>query len=191
MEFRKPDQTTESAQKVGSDHLTHHRDDLRGREAVNKIREFVEKVDTCFFVTAVREDGSSGARPMAVREVDDAGNFWFLSAKDTHKDHEVQVDAEVRLYFQDAEHADFLEVTGRATVSQDRARIKQLWEPGLKNWFTEGENDPRISVIKVTPEDGYYWDTRDRDLASGIRMFIAGFLQEPLRDKSQSGSLHL
>jgi len=29
-------------------------------------------------------------------------------------------------------------------------------EPVLKTWFTEGENDPRIGVIKFEPEEGCY-----------------------------------
>ena len=47
-----------------------------------------------------------------------------------------------------------------ATVSEDKEKIKELWEPLLKTWFTEGIDDPRISVIKVDPTEAYYWDNK-------------------------------
>ena len=37
---------------------------------------------------------------MAVQEVDDAGNLWFLSAANSHKNAELGQDSSVQLYFQ-------------------------------------------------------------------------------------------
>ncbi|WP_373890118.1 pyridoxamine 5'-phosphate oxidase family protein [Massilia sp. DJPM01] len=39
---------------------------------------------------------------------------------------------------------------GVATITRDKARIKELWNFILKTWFTEGEHDPRITAIKIT-----------------------------------------
>ena len=61
----------------------------------------------------------------------------------------------VRLYFQGSPHSDFLDLNGRASVASDQAKIEELWEPVIRTWFTEGVDDPRITVIKVTPSDGY------------------------------------
>ena len=58
-------------------------EDLRGRAAVRKIREIVEKSKNCFFCTAVTSSGSDGARPMNVRKIDASGVLWFLSAEDS------------------------------------------------------------------------------------------------------------
>ncbi|MGE3509589.1 MAG: pyridoxamine 5'-phosphate oxidase family protein [Vicinamibacterales bacterium] len=33
-------------------------------------------------------------------------------------------------------------------------KIDELWEPLAKTWFTEGKDDPRITVIKVAPRRG-------------------------------------
>ncbi|RZJ63456.1 MAG: general stress protein, partial [Flavobacterium sp.] len=43
----------------------------------------------------------------------------------------------------------------------DKEKIKELWDPMMKVWFTEGVDDPRITVIKVAPTKGYYWDTKN------------------------------
>lgn len=168
----------------------HNQENLFGREAIEKIQQIVDAAKSCFFCTAVTTAGSSGARPMDVRKIDDEGNFWFLSASDTHKNLEVDIDPEVRLYFQASAHSDFLEISGVATVSRDREKISELWEPILKTWFTEGESDPRITVIKVTPTDGYYWDTKHGNAVAGIKMIIGAAIGKTL-DDSIEGRLQL
>jgi len=134
--------------------------DLSGAEAVEQIKTIVDKAQSCFFCSVVKVAGSTGARPMNVRQVDDQGNLWFLSPVDSHKNQEIAIDPAVTLYFQGSPHSDFLEIFGRATITQDKAKIKELWHPTIATWFTEGVDDPRITVIKVSPRDGYYWDTK-------------------------------
>ena len=127
---------------------------------------------------------------MSVQQVDDEGNLWFLSANDSHQNKELALDPSVKLYFQGSAHSDFLQLTGRATISTDRAKIKELWEPIIKTWFTEGVEDPRITVIKVTPTEGYYWDTKHGNAVAGIKMLIGATLGKTL-DDSIEGKLNV
>ncbi len=164
--------------------------DLRAKEAVAKIKELVGKAQTCFFCTALATADSTGARPMSVQEVDDDGNLWFLSADDSHKNLELARDPSVKLYFQGSAHSDFLMLSGVATVSRDKGRIKELWHPIIKTWFTEGVDDPRITVIKVVPTGGYYWDTKHGNAVAGIKMLIGAALGKTL-DDSIEGTLQV
>jgi general stress protein 26 len=160
----------------------HNRADLSGAKAVEKMKELVDKAETCFFCTAVTADGSIAARPMSVQEVDDHGNLWFLSADDSHKNEELARDPSVRLFFQASAHSGFLTLAGTANVSRDKARIKELWEPIVKTWFTEGKDDPRITVIKVAPTEGYYWDTKHGAAVAGAKMLIGAAIGKTLDD---------
>lgn len=137
-----------------------NRGDLIGSKAVDKINELVDQAKSCFFCTKVGLGDSGGSRPMNVRQVDDQGNLWFLSASDSHKNLELERDASVTLHFQGSPYSDFMTLRGRADVLRDRAKIKELWEPVLRTWFTEGIDDPRITVIKFAPTEGYYWDVK-------------------------------
>jgi len=119
---------------------------------------------------------------MSVQQVDDQGNLWFLSAVDSHKNKEIGLDPRVRLFFQGSPHSDFLEINGRASISKDKAKIKELWEPIIKVWFTKGVDDPRITVIKVAPESGYYWDTKHGNAVAGIKMMIGAAIAKTLDD---------
>ena len=157
-------------------------ENLSGAKAIERIRQVAEKAQTCFFCTEGSASESGGARPMNVRKTDEAGNLWFLSADDSHKNAELAQDSLVKLYFQGSTHSDFLYLIGRATVSRDKVKIKELWEPVLKTWFTEGIDDPRITVIQVAPVEGYYWDNKHGNLVAGVKMVIGAITGQTLDD---------
>lgn len=160
-------------------------EDLQGHKAVQKIKEMVEQAQNCFFCSAVAMGDSSGDRPMNVRQVDDEGNLWFLSASDSHKNQELALDPNVKLYFQGSKHSDFMQLNGEATISKDPEKIRELWSPLVQTWFTEGMDDPRITVIKVTPTEGYYWDTKHNTAVAGVKMLIGAALRKTMDDSIQ------
>lgn len=162
--------------------------DLDQEDAVKKIKELTDKAKTCFFCTHASDERFMAVRPMSVQQVDDEGNFWFLSAVDSHKNEEVSMDGKVQLLFQGSAHSDFLCINGKATISKDRNKIKELWEPIVKAWFTEGVDDPRITVIKVEPEHGYYWDNKHGNAVAGIKIMIGAAMGKTL-DDSVEGKL--
>lgn len=142
-------------------------ENLSGEAAIEKIKALIEKSSTCFFCTNIKTNKSFDTRPMAVQKTDDEGNLWFLSASDSKKNTEITKDPNVQLLFQGSDYADFLSIYGKAEINTDQEIIKDLWKPILKTWFTEGEHDPRITVIKVIPSEGYYWDTK-HNMAAGL-----------------------
>src|ERR1700761_2686110 len=133
-----------------------NRKNLIGDEAAKKIKELAEQAQSCFFCTDLSSGKPFATRPMSPQKVDEQGNVWFLSADDSHKNAAIQKDPSVQLLFQGSHHSVFISLYGTATISKDKEKIKELWEPIVKTWFTEGEDDPRITVIKVEPQDGYY-----------------------------------
>jgi len=167
-----------------------HVENLHGQAAVEKIRELVKHASTCFFCTAITTGRAVPTRPMSVRQVDDRGHLWFLSASDSHQNQQIAADPAVQLLFQGSPHSDFLTLYGRASISRDRAKVEELWEPILKTWFTGGIDDPRITVIRVTPTDGYYWDTKHNRVIVFAKM-IAGAIRGKTMDDSIEGKLYV
>jgi general stress protein 26 len=159
-----------------NDSNAHSRHDLAGGGAVEKIREVVDKADTCFLVT------HGGVRPMGVRECDEQGVLWFLSDKHSQKNAQIEADSNVELYFQASEHSGFLHLTGQATVLQDKALIDKLWTPLARVWFNEGKDDPCISVIRVQPQQGQYWDNKHGDAVAGVKMLVGAVLGKQFDD---------
>jgi len=165
-------------------------ENLYGKEAINKVRELTDKASTCFFCTNINTGKPFSVRPMTVQKIDDAGALWFLSAVDSFKDQELENDRHVQLLFQGSDYSDFLNVYGTATLSQDKEKIKELWQPMFKTWFTEGVDDPRISVIKVEAMEGYYWDTK-HNKAIGLIKRVAGAITGKTLDDSIEGNLNV
>lgn len=174
---------------INEQQVEDNREDLAGPRAIERIREMVKKSPTCFFCTAVSTSGSSATRPMSVQEVDDDGTLWFLSARDSHKNLELEREPAVRLFFQGGEHSAFLTLTGSAQITTDKARIHALWEPVLKTWFTEGEDDPRITAIAFRPQGGYYWDNKHGRAVAGIKMLVGAAIGKTLDDSIEGNLL--
>ena len=162
--------------------------DLQGNKAGEKIKELAGKSHTCFFCTGIKKGQPITVRPMSVQKMDEAGNFWFLSANDSHKNQDIQQDNKVQLLFQGSAHSDFLSVYGTASISTDKELIKELWEPIFKTWFTDGVDDSRISVIKVQTEEGYYWDNKHGNAIALVKM-AAGAIMGKTMDDSIEGEL--
>lgn len=159
-----------------------NRQDLDGLDAVKRMQDMVDDAASCFFHTESGVGPSRGVRPMSVREVDDAGHIWFLSASDSYKNRELAASPAVTLHFQAGAHAGFLALEGRAEVLTDRARIKELWNFMLRTWFTEGEDDPRITAIRFVPERGYYWTNKHGGAIAGAKMAVGAAIGKTLDD---------
>ncbi len=155
---------------------------LAGSEALEKIKELAKKAGSCFFCTKIVSGQAFSTRPMAAEMIDDDGNFWFLSANDSHKNAEIAVDPAVQMLFQGSAYSDFMTLYGKTTISTDKEKIKELWDPTMKTWFTEGIDDPRITVIKFSPTDGYYWDTKHAMFVAFAKRMVGAVIGETLDD---------
>jgi len=162
--------------------------DLVGQEGIEKIKELAKAAGSCFFCTKIVSGKAFDTRPMSAEKVDDSGNFWFLSANDSHKNQELSEDPAAQLLFQGGSYSDFLSLYGYATISTDKAKIDELWDPMMKVWFTEGKDDPRITVIKFTPTEGYYWDTK-HNMAVGLVKRTYGAIVGETYDDSVEGTI--
>lgn len=157
-------------------------ENLRGKEAVEKIKELTEKAGSCFFCTRILTGHQFHSRPMVPEKIDDDGNLWFMSAKDSHKNKEIIDNPAVQLLFQGSSYSNYLSIYGNATISTDRKMIEELWKPTMKTWFTEGIDDPRITVIKISPTDGYYWETKNGIAVATVKRLYGAIVGETYDD---------
>lgn len=163
---------------------------LIGTEALEKIKELAKAAGSCFFCTKIVSGEPFATRPMAPEKIDEEGNFWFLSASDSHKNAQIEQDPAVQMLFQGSSYSDFMMIYGNATISRDKQKIDELWDATMKTWFTEGKDDPRITVLKITPTDGYYWDTKN-GMAVAMAKRLFGAIAGETYDDSIEGHMKL
>lgn len=125
---------------------------------------------------------------MSTQKVDDQGNIWFLSSIKSGKNSEIEQDNAVQLLYSNPSGYEFVSLSGTATISTDREKIYELWTPFAKAWFKDGKDDADISLIKVTPDSAYYWDTKNNKVISMLQM-LASIVTGNTPDDGVQGTL--
>ncbi|MBU4538485.1 MAG: pyridoxamine 5'-phosphate oxidase family protein [Weeksellaceae bacterium] len=166
-------------------------ENLTQKEAIEKLKQLSEKAGTCMFCTDLTTLPIT-ARPMSVRETDEEGNLWFLSSADSHKNLEISEDNRVQLLFMNNSDYEYLSVFGKAFIYKDKSLIEEKWTPIANAWFEDGKEDPKVSVIRVTPDETYYWDTKAGKVVSFLS-FAAAAITGKKTDNSDGveGNLHI
>ncbi len=136
---------------------------------VDHVWKLMEKIGICMLAT--RDNGEIRARPMGAYVRRDENAVYFLTDVSRHKDDEIRKEPNVCLAFADAGAQKYVSLTGRAEVSNDRAKIKQLWSPIAKAYW-DSADDPAIRLLKVRPHDAEYWDSPGT-VVSYVKMLAA------------------
>lgn len=123
---------------------------------VNHAWDLMKKIGFAMMVT--RDGDKMRARPMAAHIDRDANAIYFLSDERRHKDEQIKQDPNMNLSFADASDQKYVSVSGTAIVSNDRAKIRDLFNTPAKAWWDSAE-DPNIRVLKFTPDDAEFWDS--------------------------------
>ncbi len=131
--------------------------ELSGQEGREKIAALVKGIHIAMMMT-VAKDGTISSRPMGVQNKPFDGTLWFLTRSTSEKVDEIEQDQHVTLSFAEPSDSKYLTLKGRASVSQDRNKVKELWSPMYKAWFPKGEDDPEIAVLRVDVHEADYWE---------------------------------
>ena len=139
------------------------------RDNADTAWALMKKIGFCMLSTRVGDEIRS--RPMAAHVVPGEHAVYFLTDVESQKDSEIDQTPNVSLAFADASAQKYVAATGRAVVSNDRAKIKELWSTPAKAWW-DNADDPSIRVIKVSLHDAQYWDSPGM-IVSTIKMLAA------------------
>ena len=162
---------------------------LQSTEALERFKKLAMDIRTCMFITNTNQDANEHTRPMATMEVEEDGTLWFFTDVRSIKVGEIKKEREVHLTYAHPGKESYLDVWGTATLVTDRQQIKDKWSPIVKAWFPEGENDPNLSLLKVTPHDVYYWDAATGSMIQFFKMAVAAVTGKPRIAEGEEGKL--
>ena len=106
---------------------------------LDKLYALIKEIKIAMMTTR-RRDGHLESRAMATQKPASGADLWFVTTDGTAKLDDLGSDPHVNLaFFKDWE---WISVSGLATISHDRQKIRELYAPDWKIWFPE-EGDPR------------------------------------------------
>ena len=154
---------------------------------VARVWDLMEKISFCMLATW---NGSElRSRPMDARVRRKEGAIYFLTDARHLKDDEVARYPKLNLAFADTGAMKYVSLSGEAKVTNDRTKIKELWEPTAKAWWDTADN-PNIRLLTVTPVDAEYWDSPGKAV-SMVKMLVgAATGRKPDLGKNEKVAMH-
>ena len=109
-------------------------------------------------------DGRLISRPMAQQEVEFDGDLWFFAERDSHPVRHITLSPQVNVGV--GSGGSWVSLTGRATVVDDPAKKRELWNSAVEAWFPDGPDDDSVVLLKVEGDSAEYWDNSGGRLAT-------------------------
>ena len=117
------------------------------QDNLHKLYQMARDIKVAMLATK-RADGHLESRAMATQKQAAGADLWFVTSEGTRKLADIDRDARVNLSFFNGKSWEWISVSGVASISRDRATIRELYAPDWAAWFPE-EGDPRHG----TPDD--------------------------------------
>ena len=125
------------------------------REITDRIWKIADRIDPCLLVT--RDGDRARVRPVYARVRREEGLIYILTDTGGGKIEQIEAHPEVALSFADIRANDYVVIEGEARVSNDRAKIDELWRFSDES-FWETPDNPDLRLIVVTPKGAELWD---------------------------------
>jgi len=164
-------------------------ENLYNQEAIEKLKDFVNKIDVGMVCSYPATGTYVHAVPMSRQEVDDEGNIWYLFSSESEMYKNLQADDKVSVLYAHVGDYNFLSINGVAEISRDQARIDKYWNKFVEVWFEKGKEDPHIRVMKVKVQDAHYWDNKTNKLVTFFKVATSAITGQTL-DIGREGELN-
>ncbi len=145
---------------------------------IDHVWKLINDIPIAMVVTHEGQGQNMRARPMAIRPAREEGAIYFLTDADTPKAEEIRRNQSVCLALSDNKSQKYVSISGHAEMIDDRDRVNKFWSVYDKAFWSD-KNDPRIRVLRVTPESAEFWegsreDCHRSEIGGGHRVGRAG-----------------
>ena len=128
-------------------------------EQTRKVAELI-KDHRLAMLTTRDPFGTLMSRPMALQEVEFDGDLWFFAERGSRKVLHVGASPQVNVTVSGS--GSWVSLTGEASVVEDVAKKRELWNAGAEAWLPQGPDDDSVVLIRVEGRSAEYWDTPGR-----------------------------
>lgn len=146
-------------------------------DRTRKVSELIKDAGRIAMLTTTAPDGTLISRPMALQEVEFDGDLWFFAERASRKMAHLVAHPQVNVTV--GSGSTWVSLTGSASLVEDDAKKKELWNAGVEAWFPDGPDSPDVVLLKVRGESAEYWNTPGGRIASLISFAKAKATGEP------------
>jgi general stress protein 26 len=123
---------------------------------IDRIWDIVEANSIGMLTTQF--EGGLRARPLDARPDREAGTIFFVTDAHNHKDGEIAARPDVCFIVVVPKDNIYLSITGRAAVTRDPAKAREIWKKTDDVWWKGGPDDPNARVLRIEPVTAELWD---------------------------------
>ncbi|HEY5808135.1 MAG TPA: pyridoxamine 5'-phosphate oxidase family protein [Povalibacter sp.] len=111
-----------------------------------------------------------------------AGPIWFFTATDTDLVKAMGAEQRAVLHFASKGHELFASVHGELVRDNDRGAIDRLWNRFIAAWYQGGKDDPKLQLLRFTPEHAQIW-LNEHSLVAGVKLLLGGDPKSDYKNK--------
>ncbi len=148
------------------------------QSAIEMLKEKIKDIKYAM-LTTLEVGGDFHTRPMYTHEMEADGSLLFLTYRDSTKVTEVMQDNHVSLAYSDHGSDTYVAIAGKAEMTNDRQKIRDLWNDLLKAWFPNGPDDPNVMLLRVKPAKAEYWDRPGGKMVTLFEMVKSAITGQP------------
>jgi len=126
------------------------------QDNIDRVWDIIEKIEVCILTTQF--SGGLRARPIEARPDRLAGLIFFVTNVHSLKEDEIEAAPDVGLAFIDLKDKAYLSITGRARVTRDAAKTKEVWRKTDEFWWPGGPTDAHVCLLRIEPLTAELWD---------------------------------
>ena len=116
--------------------------------------------------------GMLHAHPLTVqnKKFDEGSTLYFFISQSSELFTNVKADGNVNVSFADPGKDSYVSLSGQATISNDRAKVAELFDTIDQAWFQGGPNDPDLALLTVKIDHAEYWDMKESQMKQLFKM---------------------
>lgn len=120
------------------------------------VAEIMRETDIAV-LTYVSLDGALVSTPMGTQDFEDPGTTWFITERSSDKVRAIEADPRVNVAY--SSKAGWVSLSGTAHVSDDRAKLDELWDASAGAFMSGGPDDPDNVLLRIDGATAEYWES--------------------------------
>lgn len=114
------------------------------------------------------------SQPMTAFREKETGTIWFFTRNDTDLARDAARPGQSAMFtYQSRDQEVFACIHGALSISHDRARIDEYWNPVVAAWYPDGKDDPHLTLLRFDAGDGRVWVSKKGPIRFGMEVLKA------------------